>query len=70
MDFDISRFLENFRKPHQVVWALVATAFAVGMLVMDSFVDSTAAVLVTEFAGVLALIIGTGLSLTRGSRAR
>ena len=68
MNFDISQFLENFRKPHQVVWALVATAFAVGMLVMDSFVDPTAAGLVTQFAGVLALIIGTGF-LTRGSRA-
>ena len=40
MNFDISQFLrKRFRKPHQVVWALVATAFAVGMLVMDSFVD-------------------------------
>ena len=60
--------VDNFRKPHQVIWVLVATAFVVGMLVMDSFVDSTATALVTQFAGVLALIVGTGF-LTRGSRA-
>ena len=57
-----------FQKPHQAMWALIATAFVVGMLVTDSFVDETATKLVTEFAGVLALSIGTGF-LTRGSRA-
>ena len=36
------RLERYFSKPHQVVWALVATAFTVGILVMDSFVDVTA----------------------------
>ena len=35
---------------------------------MDSFVDATATMIVAQFAGVLALIVGTGF-LTRGSRA-
>ena len=65
----IDAFLSrHFQKPHQVTWALIATAFVIGMLLMDSFVDTTATMLVTQFAGVLALIVGTGF-LTRGSRA-
>ena len=65
----IDAFLSrHFQKPHQVTWALVATAFVLGILVMDSFVDVTAAKLVTQFAGVLGLVVGTGF-LGRGGRA-
>ena len=65
---DVQHFFDQFHKPHQVVWALIATAFVVAMLIMDGFVDETATALVTQFAGVLALTIGTGF-LTRGSKA-
>ena len=56
------------------MWALdgYSVRLLIGMtaakLVMDSFVDVTAAKLVTQFAGVLALVVGTGF-LARGSRA-
>ena len=68
MAFTIQGFLRYFGKPTQAIWAIVATVFVVVMLLMDSFVDATAANLVTDFAGVLALIIGTGF-LARGARA-
>ena len=64
----LMKFLRRFHKPHQVMWALIATAFVLAMLIMDSFVNATAADLVTSFSGVLALVIGTGF-LARGARA-
>ena len=66
-DINFIEVFKQFGKPYQALWAIIATAFVLLMLTMDSFVDVTAAKLVTDFAGVLGLIIATGL-LGRGAR--
>lgn len=58
----------HFPRPFQAQWVLIATAFVIAMLLMDSAVNDTAAKLVTSFSGTLALIVGSGL-LGRAARA-
>ena len=65
---EVQGILAQFRKPTQALWAIVATVFVLTMLLIDGHLEQTAAVLVTNFAGVLALAIGTGF-LARGARA-
>ena len=65
---NIAGFLAQFKRPKQALWAIIATAFVLAMLLIDTRLDETAAVLLTNFSGVLALAIGTGF-LARGARA-
>ena len=65
---EVQGFLAHFKKPTQALWAIIATGFVVAMLLVDGRLDDTASVLVTNFAGVLALAVGTGF-LARGARA-
>ena len=62
------KFLGSFRHPRRAFWAIVLAAFTLAMLFTGDHMGDAAGDLVRSFAGVLALLVGTGF-LARGGKA-
>ena len=62
--------LTVFHRPRRAVFAMCATIFVLVMLGVGQYTDGTVAGLIQEFAGVLALLVGSGFLVSGAKTMR